>query len=113
VATLKQKLDHTLFGFLQTTSILHTTTTIVFQLLYESTPPKIFAKFKNYSFSAITTNTLCAPFHQLHTCYKPVGFCLNLLAQVITHTLHNPLDQAMPLHHCSKDQNDQCQAMPL
>jgi hypothetical protein len=53
VATLKQKLDHTHFEISQTNSTLHTTTTIVCQILYESTPPKFISKFENFLLVAI------------------------------------------------------------
>jgi hypothetical protein len=46
VATLKQVVDHTHFEISQTSTILHTTTTTMLQILFKSTPPKISEKFK-------------------------------------------------------------------
>jgi hypothetical protein len=67
VATLKESVDHTHFEISQINSILHTTTTLTSQILFEALPPKIIAKFKNLFLSAITSNTLCATFWILHT----------------------------------------------
>jgi hypothetical protein len=57
VATLEQKVDHPHFGISQINSTLHTTTTIVCQILIESTPPKISTKFENSLLVAISSNT--------------------------------------------------------
>jgi hypothetical protein len=53
VATFKQILDCAIFEILQINSNLHTTTTIVCQIIYESTPPKFTAKFENSFHAAI------------------------------------------------------------
>jgi hypothetical protein len=57
VATMKQKQDLTHFDILQINSILSTTTTLMLQILFVSTPPKRITKFKSFSLSAIFTNT--------------------------------------------------------
>jgi hypothetical protein len=77
VATFKQIQDYAHFEFLQTNLILHTTTTIVSQILYESTPPKIIAKCQNSSLAAIVSNTWQAQFYQLHTPFYPAYLSLN------------------------------------
>jgi hypothetical protein len=94
VATFKQILDCAIFEILQINSNLHTTTTIVCQLIYESNPPKFITKFQNKSLEAIWSSTLCAKPCQLNTCYKLLGICLNHHAQVSFHTLLEPLDQS-------------------
>jgi hypothetical protein len=57
VATLKQREDHPHFEISQTYTILHTTTTILLQTLFESTSPKRFSKFKQSVHGAIWSNT--------------------------------------------------------
>jgi hypothetical protein len=92
---LTEKQDHTLFGFLQTSTILLTITTTILQMLYDYNPQKFNQKFKNLSLAAILSNRLCAPFYQLHTCYNPVYFCPNHSSLLSIGTfLHL-------LHHCS------------
>jgi hypothetical protein len=95
VATLKQKVDHTHFGFSQTSSTLHTTTTIMLQTLFKSTPPKRFANFKYLSHAAISSNTWQAGICFLHTCYYPMNFCLNQRQTLIITVLLSLLDQTM------------------
>jgi hypothetical protein len=58
VATLNQREDHLKFETLQTTTILHTTTTILLQIIFKPTPPKRFEKFKLFLHAAIVSNTL-------------------------------------------------------
>jgi hypothetical protein len=57
VATLKQSVDHPHFETLQTNTIFQTTTTILLQKLFKSTPPKRFENFKYFLHAAINTNT--------------------------------------------------------
>jgi hypothetical protein len=77
VATPKQILDYVTFGFSQINSILHPTTNIVSQILFESLPPKRIAQFKNSFLSAITSNTWCALIHIDHTLLYPEVLRLN------------------------------------
>jgi hypothetical protein len=97
VATSKQILDYAIFGFSQINSIWHTTTTIVCQIIFESTPPKIFAKFKNISHAAIVSNTWWASIYFKHTCYYPADFGLNQRPNLIITVLLCLLDQTMSL----------------
>jgi hypothetical protein len=60
VATLRQSVDHTHFGILQTSTILTTTTTTLLQILFKSNPPKLNQKFQTFFLSAILSNTLWA-----------------------------------------------------
>jgi hypothetical protein len=57
VGTFKQIQDGAKFEISQTNSILHPTTTIVCQILYETTPPKFKPKFKIFLLAAIVSNT--------------------------------------------------------
>jgi hypothetical protein len=57
VATFKQREHNLNFETLQTSTILTTTTTILLQTLFKSTPPKRFAKFKIILHAAIMSNT--------------------------------------------------------
>jgi hypothetical protein len=56
VGTRFENEDHVQFGFLQTTSNLTITTTILLQIIYESNPPKFIQKFENISLAAIVSN---------------------------------------------------------
>jgi hypothetical protein len=101
VATSNQKQDHPHFGFSQTCTILHTTTTFVSQILFESHPPKSLAKFKNYLHAAISSSTWCALICQLSTLLYPADFGLNHQAYVIINSLLHPANKAKPQRHGS------------
>jgi hypothetical protein len=79
---------------LQINSNLTTTTTSRLQLLYDYNPPKFIQKFKTIFLAAISSNTLCAIIHQLHTPFYPTCLSLHQQAYVTTSSSLHPENKA-------------------
>jgi hypothetical protein len=112
VATLNQREDRLKFETLQTSTILHTTTTILLQIIFKSNPPKRFEKFKYFLHAAISSNTLCAKIWKANTCYYPMDFGLHPGPFVIITLLVPPLHQTKLCSHAKSERNDHIITMP-